>query len=80
MSKVLEPRTAELVGIAASVAGHCPPCFELHYRRALDLGVGHAEIEAAVTLARGIRAAGDHHMDDFAADRMKLISVEAKEA
>ncbi len=78
MSRPLEPRTAELVGIAAAVAGHCPSCFELHYRKALDLGLEHGEIEAALTLARAIRSAGDHHMDEFTADRMKLIAVEAR--
>lgn len=70
MANVLEPRTAELVGIAAAIAGHCQPCFDFHYRKALELGVSLDEIRATVILARSVRAAGDRHMDDHANRRM----------
>lgn len=66
MTKSLEPRTAELVGVAASIAGHCQPCFDFHLEKALELGVSLDEIRAAVTLARAVRAAGDRHMDEHA--------------
>jgi AhpD family alkylhydroperoxidase len=78
MSKVLEPRTVELVGIAAAVAGHCEPCFEFHYRKAIELGVGHGEIQAALTLARSARAAGDRHMGEFVTRREAAVAVEVR--
>ncbi len=73
MDDILEPKTKELVGIAAAVAGHCQPCFAYHYKEALRLGVSEEAIRAAVELARNIRQAGDKHMDEFAARRMAGI-------
>ncbi len=70
MADTLDPRTTELVGIAAAIAGHCQPCFDFHYRTALELGVSLDEIRAAVALARAVRAAGDRHMDEHASRRM----------
>lgn len=70
MPDALDPRTTELVGIAAAVAGHCQPCFDFHYRKACQLGVSLGEIRAAVTMARAVRAAGDRHTDEHADRRM----------
>lgn len=64
MTEHLDARTMELVGIAAAVAGHCQPCFDYHYGKALEAGATRQEIEAAVKLARAVRAAGDRHMDE----------------
>lgn len=64
MAEQLDARTSELVGIAAAVAGHCQPCFDYHYTKAKELGVGDDEVRAAVALARRVRAAGDRHMDE----------------
>ncbi len=70
MAETLDPRTAELAGIAAAVAGHCQPCFDYHYQKALELDVTVAEIQATVKLARAVRAAGDRHMDEHVARGM----------
>jgi AhpD family alkylhydroperoxidase len=70
MAEALDPRTTELVGIAAAIAGHCQPCFDFHYKKALDLGVSQDEIHAAVALARAVRGAGDRRMDEHATRRM----------
>lgn len=67
MAETLDVRTAELVGIAAAVAGHCQPCFDYHTKLARELGVSEAEIRATVALARRVRAAGDLHMDKHVA-------------
>jgi len=76
MTKTLDARTNELVGIAASVAGHCQPCFDFHLRKGLDLGVSLDEIRAAVALARAVRTAGDRHMDEHADRAMTAASVD----
>ncbi len=70
MADDLDPRTMELVGIAAAVAGHCQPCFDYHYARALECGVTREEVQAAVKLARAVRAAGDRHMDEHVTQGM----------
>ena len=70
MPEALDPRTTELVGIAAAIAGHGKPCFDFHHRKALEVGVSAEEIRAAVTLARAVRSAGDRHMDEHATGRM----------
>ncbi len=70
MSEALDPKTKELVGIAAAVAGHCQPCFAYHYKEALNLGVPMEAIQASVELARAVRAAGDRHMDEFVMRRL----------
>jgi len=70
MAEALDSRTAELVGIAAAVAGHCQPCFDYHYRKARGLGVRDEEVCAAVALARNVRAGGDLHMDEHVARGM----------
>lgn len=77
MTKSLEPRTAELVGVAASIAGHCQPCFDFHLQKALELDVSLDEIRAAVSLARAVRGAGDRHMDEHADRGMKAASEDA---
>lgn len=64
MPDTLDPRTTELVGIAAAIAGHCQPCFDYHYQKAKEVGVGDEEIRAAAALARRVRAAGGRHMDE----------------
>lgn len=68
-TKVLEPSVSELAAIAASVAGHCQPCFAHHHKEALALGVSIEAIQEIIGLARQIRAAGDRHHDDFIARR-----------
>lgn len=75
----LDPTTAELVGIAAAVAGHCEPCFNYHYNEALNLGVSFAAIEEAVSLAQAVREAGQRRMAEFARRRMgKPVKAAAK--
>ncbi len=75
MADALDPRVGELVGIAAAVAGHCQPCFDFHYRKARELGVGEGEIRAAVRLARMVRAAGDRSMDEYVARGLREEAI-----
>jgi AhpD family alkylhydroperoxidase len=35
----MDEKTRELIDIAASVAGHCRPCFLYHFKQAEKLGV-----------------------------------------
>ena len=64
----MDPRTTELVAIAASVAGSCQPCFRYHLAKAIELGIGEKDIRDAVDLAERIGKAGGQRMDEFVAD------------
>ena len=65
MSEKLDERTKELVGIAASVSGHCRPCFLYHYKQAKTIGASFDEIQEVVQFAGRISAAGDQGMNEF---------------
>jgi len=65
MSENIDERTKELVGIAASVAGHCRPCFLYHFKQAKKLGVSLDEIKEIIEFAGSISAAGVQGMNDF---------------
>ena len=77
MAETLDPKTKELVGIAAAVAGHCQPCFAYHYKEATRLGVSEEAIRVTMELARAVRQSGDKHMDEFAARRMAHMEEDA---
>jgi AhpD family alkylhydroperoxidase len=71
MSENLDERTKELVGIAASVAGHCRPCFLYHFKQAKKLGVSLEDIQEVVEFAGSISAAGDKGMNEFSSKQLK---------
>ncbi|HDP98792.1 MAG TPA: carboxymuconolactone decarboxylase family protein [bacterium] len=56
----------ELVCISASVAGHCRPCFQYHFKKAREFGVPVEDIKQAIAIAKEISAAGDKHIVEFA--------------
>ena len=67
----MDERTIELVGIAASVAGHCQPCLRYHMNAAKKLEIEKKDVRAAVALAKAISKAGDESMAELAS---KLLS------
>lgn len=67
----MNPETLELVAIAASVAGHCQPCFRHHLGKARELGVPEEDIIKAVSLANRISGVGDQRMAEFVDEAMK---------
>jgi AhpD family alkylhydroperoxidase len=65
MNENLDERTKELIGIAASVAGHCRKCFLYHFKQAKKLGVSLEDIQEVIEFAGSISAAGDRGMNEF---------------
>ena len=61
----MDPKTIEMVAIAASVAGHCQPCFRHHLMKAIGLGIGDEDIREAISLATRISGVGDKRMAEF---------------
>ena len=68
----MDERTMELVGIAASVAGHCRPCFVYHFKQAKKLGVTMKDINEIVEFANRISASGDKGMYEFVSKQLEL--------
>jgi AhpD family alkylhydroperoxidase len=67
----MDEKTMELVGIAASIAGHCRPCFLYHFKQAKKLGVTMDDITVVVDFANRISAAGDKGMFEFVSKQLK---------
>jgi AhpD family alkylhydroperoxidase len=51
----LDPKTIELAGIAASVAGGCMPCLDYHFKKALEAGCSVEQAGEAVQLGKMIK-------------------------
>ena len=67
----MNPKTKEMVAIAASVAGRCQPCFRHHLLKARGLGISEDDIREAVDLAERIGNAGGQRMDEFVKDLLE---------
>jgi len=61
----MDERTLELVAIAASVAGHCQPCFKHHLGKARELNIDEEDIRKSISLASRISGIGDTRMAEF---------------
>ena len=53
--KHLDPKTIELAGIAASVAGGCRPCLDYHFKKAIEIGCPPEQAAEAVELGKMIK-------------------------
>jgi len=53
--KHLEPKTIELAGIAAAIAGGCRPCLDFHFKKALELGCSMEQAKEAIELGKMIK-------------------------
>ncbi len=74
----MEPKTKELIGLAAAIAGRCGPCFNYHHDEAVRLGIPEDVILEVIEFAKDIRAAGDRHMDESAEKKMRRRSKSAR--
>lgn len=63
---MLDPKTRELISIAASVVAKCQPCLDYHVEEARKAGASDSDMRNAVSIARMIRKAGDDNMDKYA--------------
>ncbi len=53
--KFLDEKTAELAGIAASIAGGCRPCLDFHFKKALEIGCTIEQAKEAIELGKMIK-------------------------
>lgn len=66
-SEVLEPKTRELISIAAASQGRCPHCTAGHIRAALQLGADKGEIAEAMFVSALIASGTELHwmLEDY---------------
>ena len=53
--KSLDPKTIEIAGISASIAGGCRPCLDYHFKKALQAGCTIEQVKDAVELGKMIK-------------------------
>jgi AhpD family alkylhydroperoxidase len=51
----LDPKTKEMVAIAASVAGNCIPCLRYHFEQALKEGCTKEEIQEVLEVSNMVK-------------------------
>lgn len=73
---MLDPKTSELIAIAASVVAKCQPCLDYHVEEARKAGASDSDMRNAVSIARMVRKAGIDNMDAYANDKLDGASQE----
>jgi len=67
----MDEKTRELIGIAASIAGHCRPCFQYHFKQAKTLNIPMIDLEETIEFAKSISEAGNKGMYELVQKQMK---------
>ena len=67
---MLDPRTQELIAIAASVVAKCQPCVDHHVEEARKAGASDSDMRNAVSIARMVRRTGEENMDKYTDEKL----------
>src|SRR6188474_2925766 len=70
--RILDPKTQELISIAASLVAKCEGCIDGHIKKALSLGATREEISETICIAIAINAAAIVDFSDQSAARLNL--------
>lgn len=73
---MLDPKTRELIAIAASVVAKCQPCLDYHVEEARKAGASESDMRNAVGVARMVRQAGNDNMDKYTDDKLGAAPVQ----
>jgi AhpD family alkylhydroperoxidase len=76
--RILDPKTQELISIAASLVAKCEGCIDGHIKKALDLGATKEEISETICIAVAISAAAVVDLSDHTAARLGLNHFPSK--
>ena len=55
----MNPNIRVLIGLGASVAANCAPCFDQYYAKAVELKITMEEIKAAVEIGGQMKTGGN---------------------
>lgn len=72
----MEEKTKKLVGIAASVVGHCRICFIYHFQKEKKLGIPIENINEVVEIANRIMLSCNKGMHGFVYEILKHKNME----
>lgn len=67
---MIDPKTRELIAIAASVVAKCQPCLDYHVEEARKAGASDSDMRNAVSIARMVRQAGNDNMDKYTDEKL----------
>jgi alkylhydroperoxidase/carboxymuconolactone decarboxylase family protein YurZ len=67
----MDEKTRELIGVAASIAGHCRPCFLYHFKQAKVSNIPMKDLEGTIEFAKSISEAGNKGMYEWVQRQMK---------
>jgi AhpD family alkylhydroperoxidase len=62
----LDPKTKEMIAVAASIAGNCLPCLKYHFTEAVTQGCSKEELHEVIILANAIKQKPIEHINEFA--------------
>ena len=62
---LLEEKKMRLIAVGASVAANCQPCLQINITKALEGGIGEAEINDAIEVGKMVRRGAANKMDKF---------------
>jgi AhpD family alkylhydroperoxidase len=68
----MDEKTRELIGVAASIAGHCRPCFLYHFKQAKALNIPMRDLEETIEFGKSIGDAGNKGMYEWVQKQMKM--------
>lgn len=70
--RVIDPKTQELISLAAALVAKCDGCVDGHMKKALELGATKEEISETICIAAAINAAAIIDQTDKCAARLNL--------
>jgi AhpD family alkylhydroperoxidase len=73
--KHLDPKTTELAGIAASIAGGCRPCLDYHFKKAIEIGCTPEQAMDAIELGKMIKQRPVTDLNEHAEKLLKQYNL-----
>ncbi len=68
----IDPKTKELIAIAASLGFKCQGCLNGHIKKAVKFGATPEEISESIAIAMGVAAASVVDQTDIASEHLKI--------
>jgi len=76
----LDPKTKELIAIAAPLATRCKGCLEGHIKKALKYGATKEELSETIAITMGVSAAAMVDLTDIAAEDLRIRHFDGSRA
>lgn len=67
----LSPKTREMIGVAAAIAGNCMPCLRYHWTEAIKEGCTAQEMREVIGIAKMVKQAPIEEIADAVSELLK---------